>query len=346
MKKIIILFFAIVIFLPDIYAEDLSKYDINDCTIYLDNSVWESIVTKDTADDESRAFMENNMMYLYAEGYSNNDIIKFDLIINKTDNIPNMHTLTDEYIEKLMNNTRNSSTSERNINDVSIYKTDKYTFVVAEYNEEEWYFRSYGTVINGNTYAFKIYRNGELDDNDIYKILNIIDKLEFEINPSYNNSNMDKGTSDAWTAFLGTLILSGIALIYDRVKNKRQNKKDDNKIINEQNKADDKEKKNNKTCEDKKIIVEKNMQKEKVVPNKALEETKEKKSYFKCDNCGTIVEEDATICPACGEVFDDENTFDDVDKKYSDLTKLKELLDKKIISQKEFEKEKKKVLKQ
>ena len=75
---------------------------------------------------------------------------------------------------------------------------------------------------------------------------------------------------------------------------------------------------------------------------------------FKCDNCGALVKESDTKCPHCGEKFEDdaedeqeetkEEKTSDMDKKYSDLTKLKKLLDKKIISQEEFDKEKKKIL--
>lgn len=80
------------------------------------------------------------------------------------------------------------------------------------------------------------------------------------------------------------------------------------------------------------------------------------KVQFKCDNCGTLVKESDTKCPKCGESFDDsedeqinikdkkEDSKSDMDKKYSDLRKLKELLDDDIISKEEFEKEKKKIL--
>lgn len=75
---------------------------------------------------------------------------------------------------------------------------------------------------------------------------------------------------------------------------------------------------------------------------------------FNCDNCGSLVKEFDTKCLHCGEKFEDddedeqeqtkEEKTSDMDKKYSDLIKLKKLLDKKIISQEEFDKEKKKIL--
>ena len=77
-------------------------------------------------------------------------------------------------------------------------------------------------------------------------------------------------------------------------------------------------------------------------------------NVFKCSNCGSLVKESDEKCSKCGEVFEDEDEEEtgnskktnksDMDQKYSNLTKLKKLLDKNIISKEEFEKEKKKIL--
>ena len=92
---------------------------------------------------------------------------------------------------------------------------------------------------------------------------------------------------------------------------------------------------------------------------------------FTCDNCGAAVKENAKKCPKCGVIFvedekdnDKDNEDDDsdeyevvektkeksndsdvsVDDKFNSLVKLKELLDKEIITKEEFDKEKKKIL--
>ena len=85
----------------------------------------------------------------------------------------------------------------------------------------------------------------------------------------------------------------------------------------------------------------------------------EEDEYFTCDNCGAKVKEDAKKCPKCGVIFvEDEDDKDEVeetkekakdldisvDDKFNSLVKLKELLDKDIITQEEFDKEKKKIL--
>lgn len=68
-----------------------------------------------------------------------------------------------------------------------------------------------------------------------------------------------------------------------------------------------------------------------------------------CSNCGAKLKESDTSCPKCGDAFINESDADDnktdFDKKAADLRKLKQLLDDKIITKKEFEEEKGKILK-
>lgn len=84
---------------------------------------------------------------------------------------------------------------------------------------------------------------------------------------------------------------------------------------------------------------------------------KKKKVKFKCSECGTLFNEDSIRCPKCGLEFEEEKielnsnmekemgSNSDIASKYSDLIKLKDLLDKDIITKEEFEREKKKILK-
>ena len=83
------------------------------------------------------------------------------------------------------------------------------------------------------------------------------------------------------------------------------------------------------------------------------EEQEKNKETFECDNCGALVKESDTKCPNCGESFEEEleeepkkvkEAKTDLDQKFSDLNKLKKLLDDKIITKAEFDKEKKKIL--
>ena len=87
------------------------------------------------------------------------------------------------------------------------------------------------------------------------------------------------------------------------------------------------------------------------------EEEIENEEPFTCTNCGTGVSEGTKKCPNCGAIFEEDEermvenekekedtTSTDMNQKYSDLKKLKELLDNKIITKEEFEREKAKIL--
>lgn len=75
-----------------------------------------------------------------------------------------------------------------------------------------------------------------------------------------------------------------------------------------------------------------------------LDETLNK---VKCSNCGSLINDNITKCPYCETIIEREKIEEVsiIDNKYNDLMKLKKLLDKKIITEEEFEKEKKKILK-
>lgn len=77
------------------------------------------------------------------------------------------------------------------------------------------------------------------------------------------------------------------------------------------------------------------------------EQTKD--DTFICSDCGTKVNNSDKKCPSCGEIFDDDEILSkettSMDQKVSDLYKLKKLLDDKIITKEEFQKEKSKILK-
>ena len=80
------------------------------------------------------------------------------------------------------------------------------------------------------------------------------------------------------------------------------------------------------------------------------DDEKEKNEFTSvCSNCGAKLKEYDASCPNCGEAFINESyngdNKTDFEKKAADLRKLKELLDDKIITKKEFEEEKGKILK-
>ena len=69
---------------------------------------------------------------------------------------------------------------------------------------------------------------------------------------------------------------------------------------------------------------------------------------YLCGNCGYAVDEHCKECPNCHLKFENDNSLNasehTIADNYEELKKLKELLDDKIITKAEFEKEKKKIL--
>ena len=154
------------------------------------------------------------------------------------------------------------------------------------------------------------------------------------------------GNSGSWSAgpaMLYYFINSGIWV--SRFNSKKENNIKNN---NSRNRNENKLEKNVKSEGTKTTIGE-------------IKTKKSTKEEFVCDNCGCVVDVSAKECPHCGEKFDleeekekmqqtkkknnSEKSTSDIDKKFSDLNKLKELLDKDIITKEEFENEKKKILK-
>ena len=69
---------------------------------------------------------------------------------------------------------------------------------------------------------------------------------------------------------------------------------------------------------------------------------------FECSNCGKLIDKDDKKCPKCGALFIEEvvekSESDILIDSYNDLIKLKDLLDRDIITKEEFEKMKKKII--
>ena len=71
-------------------------------------------------------------------------------------------------------------------------------------------------------------------------------------------------------------------------------------------------------------------------------------NQIKCSNCGAFVNDDDEECPECGAQFveeiEEKSESEKLIDSYDDLIKLKDLLDREIITKEEFEKMKKKVI--
>lgn len=182
-------------------------------------------------------------------------------------------------------------------------------------------------------------------------------------------ANTMSGSSTLWSAgpaFLYYCINSAIWV--PKFKSKEDNssvsKKESTKTDNENNQSDIRI--NIQRPKEYKDFLDRNVKREGTGTTlKDLKKNNEGE-HFVCDNCGNLVNASATKCPNCGELFEDNSetknkddtnnkenskkkndkeSKSDIDQKYSDLNKLKKLLDKEIITKEEFENEKKKILK-
>ena len=416
MKKllaVLITFFALVL---SVNAEDYLKYNAKDCTLNFDAGEWD-VISRNDASASFRAEMENNDVYIYASGFLHRNPLEFDLTIREAGKVPNLHTLSGEDLQKFIDKASNNVEIidpyiKTRVSNVTLFETNSYKFLVADYYEKEQNYKSFSTVINGNTYTFRFHRTGDINSNDYERMYKVIRNLEFTLDSHYENLHEFKDSVIFWIVFIAAIILSAICIVYTNTKKDTPKKKHEANLkpivkdepVKEEKedlkeepeekveeKVEEKEVEEVKTEEKKpeheekeehKPIKQKNEKVEHVakptadfqkkqffkcntcgalVPEESercpqcgasfaeppkIEDEEEPKEFFKCDKCGAIVDSSQKKCPGCGESFEDEQeTETSIDKKYEALTKLKELLDKKIITKEEFENEKKKILK-
>lgn len=215
----------------------------------------------------------------------------------------------------------------------------KFKYDIVSVQDEHLYYLKYKTFYNGYDYTFYIQKYSEITNDDETELKNIINNII--IKEIKNSNSYSSVTNPAVYSIIALIVFIAFWLLFKIIKKNKEKKVSDKDSIQEiktnkniKTEEPKKEKEPNKVevTEKKEVVKEKN-------------EEKIKEDLFKCDNCGAIVKGSAKKCPECGEKFEDESdNSDDMDKKYSDLNKLKKLLDDKIITKEEFDKEKKKVL--
>ena len=139
-------------------------------------------------------------------------------------------------------------------------------------------------------------------------------------------------------------------LTFDNKINSKIRKESDDIGINKKEKSEQK-----KDEDDNYERIEEEPNEEKT--NKEKLKNRDAKEVLVCSNCGNIISSSDTKCKKCGEklieekeekikigIINKKQSKTSLDQKYSDLKKLKELLDEGIITKEEFEKEKEKIM--
>lgn len=376
MKKNLFLIMVMLILSPvTVFA---ASYKVDDMTINLDESKW-IIFTQENihTDEKKQALNDLGIDYGYMVQTMTNQNIKVDAVLKTPDknnyyteftivvqsgfeNLSNLHTYSDSKLKQVFE-------KEEDI-DYEIKKINDYKFLAADMYQNNLYVYAIFTVINGKHYTISIKKNVELSQQDKDILNNIVESIGFELDEKYeinseNDSILGRAFGKAIVGALVALILGApvaLAGLFKKKKNNVEEKIDidaNKEIIEEDSDKNDNEG-NSFTCDNCGAeVAEKDDKCPKCgsvfVENiNKLEEENIVEEQFVCDNCGSLVNKSATRCPECGESFEDENeqknenqnSQTDVDQIYSDLNKLKKLLDKQIITKAEFEKEKKKIL--
>ena len=272
--------------------------------------------------------MDNYMTTLNAYFLATTQDLKKNIIFTRkqdvdTEKFYNLSELNEETINSLAEGFAQGF----NINDYSIEKVNDITYVKLKYDlvsaqNEHLYYLKYKTIYNGYDYTVYIQKYSDIASEDEEELKKVIENFKIE---KIDNPNK---VSNVYTTPIWLAILFGIGYsVWSVYKKKRK----DN--------------------------------------NKNTKQKENQKKVYKCSKCGETFDHDFEICPKCKFNFatneketpedkdSDENSKSsknslketkietDIDKKYTDLNKLKKLLDKDIITKEEFEKEKKKILK-
>lgn len=344
MKKFIITLVALIIVSPSIVSA--STYKIKDLTVYINEDQWDIITLDDFEGKKSQEtinkwninseellkVMKEQNIYLDSllTKSTLENILEFHINIFDDMDMHNLHTYSDEFIEKEGEQIFKEMTKEyEQIQDseFELKTIGKYKYYVVNYGLDEGYAYGYLTVINGKLYALAINSYSKITSDQKDMLYDIVKTSKYNLNSEYEKGEKSLFAESLYKGalgFLSVLFLGFISFLISLIKKPfRKNKKKSSTTNN--NKAPK--------------------------PSKKREKKLNNEQVFVCSNCGNVIKASQKKCPNCGETFEKHSdkinyeNEDTIDKKYDDLNKLKELLDKKIITKAEFEKEKKKILK-
>ena len=378
MKKNIVIYLIIAVvsisIVSNVYAKEqyyeIKEYNTrislsSDYAVIIKNNDNSSIYDKlDLDEGEIENYMNALNAYLLA---TTPDLKKNIIITRKQDDgserYYNMSELEDSIVESLAD----GYSQGFNTKDYSIEKANSITYVRLKYDlvsmqDEHLYYLKYKTIYNGYDYTIYIQKYSPITSDDEEELKGVI--KTFKIEKIENPNPETKGyRTPIWIAILSGILITFLP-IYKAKRNNRNkttnNSKNNTEELIELPKCQScggDVRSDSKECPNcGALFVEENPDniddidgiEENTESSEKVEETMEEQDdMFKCDNCGALVKESDTKCPNCGESFEDdeeEKSKTNMDQKYSDLNKLKKLLDDKIITKAEFDKEKKKIL--
>lgn len=349
MTKKVILYLLVMllsgILFDNVYATN-KYYDIEDYNISFSISSNYNVIIKDN--DNSSVYNKLRINKKDIENYMNTlnayvlattqDLTKNIIFTRKNDEgsekYYNLSETDEEVVKSLAKGYVQGTDSQGfNLNDYSIEKINDITYIIFKYDyvsakNEHIYCLKYKTIYNGYDYTIYIQKYSSISNKDEKELKDTINSIEIE---EIENPNKD---SDEYVLLSWIVIFLIIAVIVWRTSKQKNKNKD---IINKNREKNNLAKKSKKQ-DSQKVIKKEDEAKTKEDKNKDAVDYREKSKEEK----DKPKEEQELKEERKGQ---QEENDDDIEQKYNDLNKLKELLDRKIITKEEFEIEKKKILK-
>lgn len=235
-KRILIITTFVLLYLSPlgVYAEAF-KINETDISIEFDTNEWnvftrDNIMNNPNLDklgidyDTLKKNMNDNYIYLDAIFLNNDTANNLEFIIRKTkaDSIINFSNYTDDDILDIAK----SLADKQNSNNYDIYKNN-YKYAYLDYTDKGYYLVEYYTVINGDSYTITIQKTNSINSDEKEKIKNIIDTIEFDVDKTLEEKNLETGIKYSSTskyvksAIIGATIAVVIYFMYFIIKKKK-----------------------------------------------------------------------------------------------------------------------------
>lgn len=240
---IVCIIFMLLIYLFPL-TSNARQYSLSgtDISIYFDDTEW-YVFTRDNllnnteldelniSYDYLNNFMITNSVYLDAILFlsdSSDDYIESFVRINKIDEVNTLENVSREDLLKLAKGIANTA----NASDYDIYTND-YNFVELNYNSQGLFLNEYYTIINGYTYVITFQKPSSFTNYDYIDIKNIIDSIDFYIDPNLKNNDSQSTLFD-WEEIGEEALIGGLVAIIFSIGSYIFNKdKDKNNSIKE-----------------------------------------------------------------------------------------------------------------
>lgn len=206
-----------------------------DMTIQVDDSYW-YVFTRDNIENNAELeelgvsyekmhdILYNNYMYMDALlVYQDGDYVEF--FVRKKELSTDLINLSN-YSDKDVRTFADTLAEKQGADDYSIYE-NQYKFCRSDYHDAElgFYVCEYVTVVNKNSYTFTFQSPSQFNDAEYEEFKNIVDSVQFEIDPSLKEPKRSNGWETVILKTIGGATAGGFVGFILSLINKRKTKK-------------------------------------------------------------------------------------------------------------------------